>query len=122
MSHETPREPAHVALRRAAAERGWPAARAAKELGCTASYLSRVFRGEHTPSDPFRYRAERIFGVPAAAWDPRSIDRDALIRAGFRPLRLAKRLRMPPAIVLVWWRGGHEPTVAAAVGPILAGL
>ena len=81
-----------------------------------------MLRGEHLPGDPFRYRAEKVLGVPASTWDPRSLDRDALIRAGYRPLRLAKRLRIAPSLVLVWWRGGHEPTVAAAVGTLIAGL
>lgn len=122
MLSATPPTPlAHAELRRAIADRGESIAAAAARLGCTTSYLSRVLRGEHVPTDPFRYRAERLYGVIAWHWDPRSIDRDALIRQGYRPRALARQLGLRPSDVLAWWRGGDVPRVAAAVAPLLAG-
>lgn len=110
---------AHTLLRQALASRSMTTERGAARLGCTASYLSRVLRGEHVPTDPFRFRAEREFGVPASSWDPRALDRDVLIRLGWRPGRLARKLGLAPSRVLCWWRGGQESTVAELVAPLL---
>jgi hypothetical protein len=110
---------AHTQLRRILAERNLTTARAAVLLGCSATYLSRVLRGEHVPTDPFRFRAEQKFGVQASTWDPRSLDRDILIRAGWRPIRLARKLGLAPSLVLCWWRGGQCAAVADAVAPLL---
>lgn len=109
----------HEELRRSIAAQGHTTAEAAKRLGVSAPYLSRVLRGEHVPTDPIRHRAEDLYSVASWRWDPRSLDRDALIRRGYRPGRLARELRLRPSLVLQWWRGGDVPLVAEKVAPLL---